>query len=409
MNGDVHSLLWQFLWAAIGLGLAAITLPGTIELLWLTLGGILPRAPLGGRRTEAGASLRIAVVVPAHNEAGGIGRCVRSLLESEPKGSSLSVVVVADNCMDDTALAARGAGARVLMRNDPDRRGKGYALDFAFQQLLSEGYEAFIVVDADTLVEKNFIPEFRRRFSAGAQALQCRYVVNNADDSTRTRLMSIALQAFNVLRPRGRSRWGLSAGLFGNGFGLSRETLQLVPYTAVSVVEDLEYHLRLLRAGRTVEFVDSTTVKADMPTGGKGSQTQRSRWEGGRLQMMIRWAPVLSVDLLRGRFWAIEPLLDLLLFPLAFHVSLLLLATVAPFGPTRLYSVLALGIVILHIAAAIRVGGGGRKQVLSLFYAPFYILWKVTLVPAIVRTASRNAEWIRTERAGILLEGGEKR
>jgi cellulose synthase/poly-beta-1,6-N-acetylglucosamine synthase-like glycosyltransferase len=224
--------------------------------------------------------------------------------------------------------------------------------------------------------------------------------VNNAEASLRTRLMNIALFAFNVLRPRGRDRWELSAGLLGNGFGLTRETLQAVPYDAVSVVEDLEYHLRLVRTGRVVRFADAVTVKADMPAGGQGAKTQRARWEGGRLRMAAQAVPSLLMEILRGRIRLIEPLLELLLLPLAFHVVLLLAALVPPFAPTRIYAICGLCVVALHIVAAIRVGGGGLKEFAALAAAPFYIVWKAMLIPAMLRTARKDAEWVRTERAG---------
>jgi cellulose synthase/poly-beta-1,6-N-acetylglucosamine synthase-like glycosyltransferase len=390
--------LITILTCALALGLAMITLPGTIELLLLTMGGILPRRN-AGPKTDDAAPLRFAVVVPAHNEATGISRCVQSLLNCEQGGGEFSVVVVADNCSDNTAELAREAGARVLIRRDQERRGKGYALGFAFEILLAEGFDAIAVVDADTIVEPNFIAEFRRLFSEGADAIQCRYVVNNAAASYRTRLMNIALFAFNVLRPRGRDRWGLSVGLLGNGFGLSRETILAVPYDAVSVVEDLEYHLRLVRAGRKVRFADAVTVKADMPAGGRGAKTQRARWEGGRLRMIAKMAPSLLREVSQGQFRLGEPLLELLLLPLAFHVLILLAVLVLPFTPTRFYALFGLGTVVVHVIAAIRAGGGGLKELAALAVAPFYIVWKAMLIPTFIRTAKKNAEWVRTERA----------
>ena len=67
-----------------------------------------------------------------------------------------------------------------------------------------------------------------------------------------------------------------------------------MPYDARSVVEDLEYHLRLVQAGRRVQFADATTVRADMPAAGPGVETQRARWEGGRFRMMIDMTPTLA-------------------------------------------------------------------------------------------------------------------
>lgn len=386
----------SLLFAIVGIALALAALPGTLELALLTFGSLLP---LGRRRAAPPSKpLRIAVVVPAHNESAGIARCVRSLLACDPAGNEFAVLVVADNCTDDTAERAAAAGARALVRQNPVERGKGYALDFAFQTVLAEKFDAALVVDADTVVEANFIAAFGRQFAAGADAVQCRYLVSNVDASIRTRLMNVALCAFNVLRPRSRDRWGLSTGLFGNGFGLSAETLRAIPYDAVSVVEDLEYHLRLVRAGRRVRFADETTVRADMPTGGRGAQTQRARWEGGRFRMLAEVGPALLGDLARGRARMLEPLLDLLLLPLAFHVLLLLAALVIPFAPTRIFAAAGLALVGLHILAALFVGGGGWKDLAALAAAPFYVAWKVMLLPAVLRTARQDAEWVRTER-----------
>ncbi len=213
-----------------------------------------------------------------------------------------------------------------------------------------------------------------------------------------------ALLAFNVLRPRGRDRLGLSCGILGNGFALTRETLLAVPYTAVSLVEDLEYHLRLVRAGRRVRFADAVTVRAEMPAGGRGAKTQRARWEGGRFQMIGKLAPSLAKSVMTGRLKLIEPLLELLLLPLAFHVLLLLAALAVGFAPTRTYALAALAAVASHILAAIYVGGGGLRDLAALAAAPFYIAWKAALIPMMIRTAKKDAEWVRTERANS--EGG---
>ena len=402
-------LLWSILAAAPVL----LSLPGTVELALLTLGGILPYrppcppalpaskekadypVPPTGQRSEA---VRIAVVVPAHNEEAGIRACVQGLLACDPGAGELAVVVVADNCTDTTAAQAAEAGAQVLARTDPQRRGKGYALDYAFRQLLPQGFDAFLVVDADTRVEPSLITGFQRLFAAGADAVQCRYRVDNPEVSLRARLMHVAWLAFNVLRPRGRERWGLSVGLLGNGFGLTRETLAAVPYEAVSVAEDLEYHLRLVRAGRRVRFADAVTVWSPAPTGGRAAASQRARWEGGRFRMIRELAPPLAREAVAGRLRLLEPLLELLLLPLAYHVFLLLAALALPVAWSRAYALAGFALVILHVAAAIVVGRGGWRDLLALAAAPFYMLWKLTLVKALARSARRDAEWVRTER-----------
>jgi len=380
----------------IALLAAGLTLPGSLELLLVTMGGILP-----ARRTVARRRVlhRIACVIPAHDEEDGIAQCVQSL-SAAAAARPAEILVIADNCSDQTAAAARSAGARVLERNDPAHRGKGHALDFAFSRLMSEGAEAVLVVDADSFVAPNFIGEMAAELEAGAGAVQCRYLVANPAASLRTRLMNVALLAFNVLRPRGRDRWGLSAGILGNGFGLAVYTLDRVPYRATSVVEDLEYHLGLVEAGIDVRFVDRTNVYGDMPAEGKGVKTQRARWEGGRLLMMRATAPRLVRGIVAGRWRLMEPLLELMLLPLGLHVALLTIALTAPQAGLRLYGCAGLALVAGHVISAIVVGGGGWRDLAALAMAPFYVLWKICMLPSILRASRKHSAWVRTERGG---------
>ncbi len=385
--------------AIIGIVCAVASLPGTLELLLLTLGAAFPVRRRGNSGLSSGAKFRLAVVIPAHNEEAQIGIPVASVAQADQTGLEVTRVVVADNCTDGTGAAAAEAGARVLTRFNEELRGKGYALDFAFQTLQSEGYDGYLVIDADSNVAANTLTEVVGLLRSGADAVQCRYMVRNPGESVRTRLMNVALMAFNVLRPRGRDRWGLSAGINGNGFALSAETLRKVPYGAASLVEDLEYHLDLVRVGRKVRFADAATVYGEMPVSGKGVKTQRTRWEGGRFRMLTERAPSLAKEVVRGRLSLLEPLADLLLLPLAFHVTLLLVAAgVAP-GPWRTIALAGFGVLGFHLLTAIAVGGGGLKDFAALATAPFYVLWKLLMLPAVLRSSRGKAKWVRTERS----------
>ncbi len=387
-------------WEIAGGVAAVVTLPGSVELLLLSVAALrkpkLLQIPGTGRWW-------VAVVVPAHNEEANIASCVKSLLAAKRGGMDVDVWVVADNCTDDTAKVAKKAGAQVLERTNAVERGKGYALHFAFTRLALGApkpmpYDCVLVVDADTEVAPNFILAAAGAMRDGAEAVQVRYLVKNTEESTRTRLMGLALRAFNVVRPLGRERLGLSVGILGNGFGLRNETLRAVPYLASSVVEDLEYHLALVGAGKRVQFMDGTTVFGEMPVKGKGVETQRSRWEGGRLRMMVEKSPGLLGKVVRGKGRFLEPLLELLLLPLAFHVTLLVLAIFNPLEWAQNLGMLGMLIVLLHLAAAIRVGKGGWDDVKTLAVAPFYVLWKLMLIPALLKNARSGNAWVRTKR-----------
>lgn len=381
----------------IGSAAALAALPGSAELGGLTLASFLPARSKPASASDP-ANIRLAVVIPAHNERESIGQTLDSLLADNRTGEH-SIVVVADNCTDETAAIARERGVEVLERFSLDLRGKGFALDHAFRALAPRRFDAYIVVDADSIVAPGFLAAFQRAFAEGAAAAQCAYLVSNTGANTSTRLQSLALRAFNQLRPLGRERLGLSIGILGNGFGLRRTTLEAVPYTAHSVVEDLEYHLALVANGYRVEFVESTTIYGAMPAAGKGRNTQRARWEGGRLRMLREHAPRLFKKLLSGDSTAAEPLFDLLLLPLGFHALLLALIFCAAQPVVRGFGLAGFAILMAHVAATILRGSSVHEDLKALAAAPMYILWKLLHLPATFAASASRAAWVRTERA----------
>jgi cellulose synthase/poly-beta-1,6-N-acetylglucosamine synthase-like glycosyltransferase len=378
-----------------GVVLVVATLPLLVELLVLSVAALLPQARVEHEEPKADP-MPITVLIPAHNEEALIGRCLRSVLVAAD--SATEVLVVAHNCTDATAAQAEAAGAKVLVLNDPSQTGKGSALGLGFTAALAERSQAVLVIDADSVVDAGLIAAVRKRLQAGARALQCRYEVHNSHDSQRTRLMTLAFCGVNVIRPRGRARLGLSAGILGNGFALHRQVLTQVPYDAQSVVEDLEYHLALIKAGIRVEFIDSAAVRGEMPVSTTGARAQRARWEGGRLRMMRRWTLYLLGGVFRGQVRQIEPVLDLIALPIASEVILLLIAACLPVPWLRLYAVGAFAVLQFHITAAAISGPGFWTTMKALSMVPSYILWKLWILPEIWRTTRFNAAWVRTER-----------
>ncbi len=389
--------MMQGLLYTVSLVLFLLTLPGTIELLLLTLPGLIlfPKRPIPSANTP----IRLAVVTPAHNEEEGLPTTINSLLSCDNPLLPGDLFVIADNCSDNTAQVARKLGCSVLERQDPKLRGKGYALNFAFNVLLSKHYDAYVIVDADTTVQSNFLDSFRELFASGADAGQCAYLVGNAHVNLRTRLMHIAFLAFNYLRPLSRHNLGFSSGILGNGFALSSECLYKIPYDSFSIVEDLEYHTRLVGAGKKVQFLSHTTVWSDMPATGKEAQSQRERWEGGRFRVILDQVPRLFGGmLLRGRVRLIEPLLELLLLPLTFHILLLILLLIISKGWLTVYASCAFLLIFLHVIAAMFKGKASFADWKALFTAPFYMAWKIINLGGILKAVGKGADWKRTSR-----------
>ena len=386
-------------WTLLAVAIVALlaTLPGTFELALISLGALLPEprkpGPLPGAREPC-----LAVIVPVYNEERGLAVTIRSLLSCDDPLPAAHIVVMACNTTDNSTAVAGELGCTVIERIDPTRRGKGYGLDYAFRELEGQGYDAYIVVDADTTVEHNFLNAFRVLIAHGAEAGQCILRVANPAASTRTRLLNIAFLAFTFLRPFARHRLGLSAGLFGNGFALRADTVKRIPYHCFSIAEDLEYHTRLIQSGVRVEFVGDTSVSTDMLTTQAGAKSQRERWEGGRLRIMLGRAPTLLCEILLRRRWRlVEPLLELLLLPLAYHVLFLMLILLVS-GSILLYAIAGLLLVVAHVIQAMLIGRAEAGDWKALAAVPIYICWKLLHLGGIIRAASKSTPWKRTER-----------
>ena len=351
--------------------------------------------------------MRFEVVVPAHDEARGIAATVASLLAVDYPRALRRVVVVADNCTDDTSARARAAGARVLLRDEPSLRGKGYALRHAFEVILAEGWaDAIVVVDADTVVSPDLLRAFAARLDAGSSAVQADYAVRNPGASWRTLLSSVALGAVHTLRSLARERLLLSSGLRGNGMCFTTALLRAVPHDAFSVVEDLEYGVRLGVAGHRVHYAGEAHVYGEMPAGERAAGTQRRRWEAGRRRMARLHAGRLLARALRMRDRvSMDLAIDLLVPPLATLVALTVLGLAASaalswrdgspgrrrLGLARLRAGLS-----AYVLRGWQLSGTGARGLLALRFVPRYLAWKLALLCR--RSTRAGSEWVRTAR-----------
>lgn len=386
---------------------ALAALPMIVGCGYLAVLAVASWLPVRHQPARAGGRWCFDVIVPAHDEAAGIAATVASLQGMVYPRDQFRVVVVADNCSDDTAGIARRVGAHVLERHDLTKRGKGHALAHAFAWSAADGFaNAVVVVDADTVVAPSLLAAFAEPLDAGEACVQGDYGVRNAAESWRTRLMAVAFAMYHALRSLGRERLGVSCGLRGNGMAFTHALLQRVPYAAFSVVEDVEYGVMLGLAGVRIAYAHDARVLGEMPTTGSASRSQRERWEGGRTALARRFVPPLLRDALRTRrALPLDLALDLLIPPLTRIVAwvvvgaLLALALVLAglAAPIALVAwLLPVGALALYVARGAVLSGGGARVLLDLLWAPVYAGWK--LAGARRPTAVAKGEWVRTER-----------
>jgi cellulose synthase/poly-beta-1,6-N-acetylglucosamine synthase-like glycosyltransferase len=350
--------------------------------------------PSGDARRE----IRLAVVVPAHNEESMIESTLRSLGAA---GRETPVYVVAHNCTDATAQIATRCGAHVLILSNPKLRGKGAALRHGFFVAIAEGSNAVLVVDADSEVSPNLIEATRLKLSEGADATQCRYELKLTPDQSRipmARLRALAFRGMNVLRAKGRAGLGFSTGIFGNGFALTAAALERVPFDAHSIAEDVEYHTKLVSAGISVFWIGDAYVEAPLPKSLEAQASQEARWEGGRMRVASRSTTRLLAAILHGRWRAIETLADVWSLPLSRGIIAVMLTVGLPVHWLHQFAIVCAVVALFYVFEAAMLGDEPVRDLIALVGAPVYLLWKALITPLVLRQSRGRAKWAHTKR-----------
>jgi len=352
-----------------------------------------------------GQHRRFAVIIPAHDEELLLPRLLASCWKLAYPRELFDVHVIADNCSDRTAIVARDGGAVVHERTDSRLRGKGYALGWLFETLAHQhaNYDAYAIVDADSVVADNLLAVFNAHLARGDQAIQCYYGVQNQDQGWPAMLRHVALVLYNGTRPKGRDRLGLSAGLRGNGMCFAAPVMERFGWNAVTLTEDAEFHLRLLEAGIRVRYAPQTSVIADMPVTLRQARTQNVRWERGRLQLARLHGPrLLTKGLIQCDPARLDAVAELVLPPLsilgAMAVMGLVLSTVFRARSAYRLARLVMAGLASYVFGGLLIAHERPRAYLALLMAPPYAAWKVG-VYILAALRIRDSRWLRTERS----------
>ncbi len=356
------------------------------------------------------AALRLVVLVPAHDEQGGIKATLRSLWRCQYPSDARRIVVIADNCTDQTAACAREAGAEAWERTDPTKRGKGYALAWALERLQADGssFDAVVMLDADCMASPNMLSAIDLRLRSGASAVQVNYVAANPDASSASALRFAGLALMNTVRFQGKQRLGLSCGLVGSGMAFTRGLLGREPWMAMGLVEDSEYHMRLVMAGERVEFAPEAWVSSAMPTALRSSSEER-RWEQGKLQLIRRWTPrLVRSGLARGDIVSVHAGLECLVPPQSLIAAGSLGTTLAGLllGSRRLVGLSALTLVaqLTFVLGGLRLVRAPALVYRAFIVAPALILSKTMLYLRLLGGRGPTS-WVKAERESTVAPG----
>lgn len=384
--------------------LVLLAIPVMVLTLQVLL-SLLPYRP----RLRAPKQASIAVLIPAHNEQQGLPATLQSV-QAQLKPND-RIVVIADNCTDNTAAIAREHGVIAIERHDTLKRGKGYALDFGMRYLENPQNnlatpDVVVIVDADCLLEVNALATLTQKALEKNRPVQALYLMHSpAGASLKTKIAEFAWTVKNWTRALGPHQLGLPCQLMGTGMAFPWKLLQQANLASGHIVEDLKLGLDFAEKQYAPVFCPEALVTSVFPLNNEGVKSQRTRWEHGHLGMIATDGPALllkSVLTLNGSLlvlvldMCVPPLALLMLMVLGLTgIAALLILVTGALMPWLLAVVLLFVLGFAVLAAWFKFG----KQILSfssLAYAPLYMLAKIPLYLRFL--VKRQVEWVRSKR-----------
>jgi cellulose synthase/poly-beta-1,6-N-acetylglucosamine synthase-like glycosyltransferase len=235
--------------------------------------------------TEIAIRPSVVVLIPAHNESYGLLPTLSDVTSQLRVGDRL--LVVADNCSDDTAEVAEAAGAEVVKRSNLENVGKGYALDFGLRHLQDNLPQVVVVIDADCRLDADAIDQLATICMSTGRPVQARYVMSAPDGSgIGRRVAEFAWRVKNSLRPLGLAALGFPCQLMGSGMAFPRDAICSANLATGHLAEDLHLGLQLSSAGHPPFFCPTATVRSEFPVTDEAAAVQRQRWEQGHLRIL---------------------------------------------------------------------------------------------------------------------------
>jgi cellulose synthase/poly-beta-1,6-N-acetylglucosamine synthase-like glycosyltransferase len=394
---------------SILLTLAAFVLFCLVIVLVVEIGAGLLTGPgsFDCDQRASGTALRpsVAVIVPAHNEGAGMLPTladVRAQLTGRDR-----LIVVADNCSDDTAAVAAGAGAEVMVRDEPGKIGKGYALAWGRDHLRSRPPEIVITIDADCRLGEGTLDRLAATSSITGRPAQSLYLMlAPAGSPAVMRVAEFAWRIKNWARPLGLRALGLPCQLTGSGMAFPWAVIGSAELASGEIVEDMKLGLDLARGGAPPIFCPSAVVTSYFPTSGQGAETQRQRWEQGHLGTIVRHVPRLLVaGIVRWNVDLCALALDLALPPLVLFLTTILLTLVpsllaATVGLTTLPLLLTSLSLLLSIISFFAAWRRYGRNILSPRDMMQVVIYTFTKVPMYLRMLMKRSQmgWVRTDR-----------
>jgi cellulose synthase/poly-beta-1,6-N-acetylglucosamine synthase-like glycosyltransferase len=372
------------------------------------LAAVLTRRPGFLFSKEDDSRQSIAILVPAHNEGLGLLHTLEDIKTQLRPGDRL--VVVADNCTDNTAAVARTAGVEITERNDLSKIGKGYALEWGIQHLAVNPPAIVVIIDADCRLTPNSLDQLSTACSTTNHPVQALNLMTAPDDSPIDyRVAVFAFRVKNWVRPLGLSAFNLPCQLMGTGMAFPWEVINSANLATGLVVEDLKLGLDLTRAGDPPLFCPTACVISQFPPSIKGAESQRKRWEQGNIGLITSTIPRLVYESFTlGNFRLLALALDAAIPPLTLlGMMVLLMVAISVFAAVLGLSSSAVFLssanLSLYLVAILLCWLKFARDILPLRSILSVAAYAIDKLPLYLQMLFHNdgSQWIRTDRKKI--------
>ena len=240
-----------------------------------------------------------AVVISARNESAVIADLIGSIRAQKYPRELIDIFVIADNCTDNTAEVARNAGAIVLERFNQEEVGKGYALNYGFNIIMTEyadrGHEAFFVFDADNVLDENYFTEMNNTFDGGAKASTSYRNSKNYDSNWISAGYAVWFMRECKFLSQARLTLNTSCAISGTGWFVATDVIkQNNGWHFHLLTEDIEFSASSVASGLRISYCPDAILYDEQPTTFKDSWNQRFRWAKGFYQVFWHYGLKLA-------------------------------------------------------------------------------------------------------------------
>ncbi len=236
-------------------------------------------ASLGTRKSyypTANKQHKFAILFPAYKEDRVIIPVVESFLQQHYPQELYKVIVISDH-MQDTTNEHLAQLPITLLKANYENSSKAKALNFAMNHFGRDEFDAVVILDADNIVDTNFLLEINKVFDAGVQAIQAHRTAKNRNTDIAV-LDGLSEEVNNSIFRRGHVRLGISSALIGSGMIFNYQWFHDNVKHLVTTGEDKELEVLLLKQRIFIEFLDEVYVYDEKTQGEKRFYNQRRRW-----------------------------------------------------------------------------------------------------------------------------------